>query len=79
MWGERLLHLAIHDGLTSSFRTVTMARRAEAKWVDTTTEERLSLTVGQKREGDSPSFSEEQDEEEAVHELQGSPRFTLCR
>ena len=79
VWRERLLHLVIHDGLTRSFRTVSMARRAEPKWVDSTTEERLSLTVGQRGEGNSPSFSEEQDDEEAVHKLQGSPRFTLCR
>ena len=79
MWEERLLPLVIRDGLTRSFRTVTMARSAEPKWVETTPEEQLSLTVDQKREGASPSFSEEQDEEEAVHELQGSPKFTLCR
>ena len=48
VWRERLLHLVIHDGLTRSFRTVSMARRAVPKWVDTTTEERLSLTVGQR-------------------------------
>ena len=31
VWRERLLHLVIHDGLTSPFNTLTMARSAGAK------------------------------------------------